>query len=156
MFSIIEARETIQSFQNLLDATPRAACHVRISPDTWTLAEIVGHLIDSASNNHQRFTRLRFGDLDNFPGYGAESWVAQQKYDNLDFEILSQLWSCYNMLLLHLADTTPSDVKHNTWRTPNGQQTLEILIEDYYNHLRLHIRHYEERLAVVRAFLGNE
>lgn len=154
MFTISEARETIQTFQELLDSTPREACHVRISSDAWTLAEIVGHLIDSASNNHQRFTRLSFGDLDSFPGYDAEPWVVQQKYDHLDFEILSQLWSCYNLLLLHLADTTSNDVKRNIWRTPNGPQTLEFLIEDYYKHLRLHIRHYEERLAEIRAYMG--
>lgn len=154
MFTINEARETIQSFQGLLDTTPREACHVRISPDAWTLAEIVGHLIDSASNNHQRFARLRFGDLDHFPGYDAEPWVAQQKYDDLDFETLTQLWSGYNMLLLHLAETTPDDVKGNAWRTPNGPRTLEFLIEDYYRHLRLHIRHYQERLAEVRASMG--
>lgn len=154
MFSITEARETIRSFQDLLDATPREACHVRISPDAWTLAEIVGHLIDSASNNHQRFARLRFGDLDNFPGYDAEPWVAQQKYDALDFEVLSQLWSGYNMLLLHIAETTPNNVKHNSWRTLNGPKTLEFLIEDYYNHLRLHIRHYQERLAEIHASMG--
>ena len=154
MLIISEARETIQSFQGILDSTPREACHVRISPDTWTLAEIVGHLIDSASNNHQRFTRLRFGDLVFFPGYDAEPWVVQQKYDNLDFEVLSQLWSCYNILLLHLADTTPNDAKRHIWRTPNGSQTLEFLLEDYYKHLRLHIRHYQERLAEVRAHMG--
>ena len=44
---------------------------VKLGPDKWTLKEMVAHLIDSASNNHQRFVRLQIGHEISFPGYEA-------------------------------------------------------------------------------------
>lgn len=151
MMNIREAEQAVQDFQQLLDTTPDQAVHLRMAPDAWTLAEIVGHLIDSASNNHQRFARLRLGDLDHFPGYDAEPWVAAQGYDACDFPALKALWSSYNTLLLHLTKTTPDSALNNSWNTSQGKQTLEFLVEDYYRHLRVHTEHYENRLAEVVA-----
>lgn len=143
------ARQSVALFQSLLDKTPESAWHVRVGPDAWTLAEIVGHLIDSASNNHQRFARLRFGDLEGFPGYDAEPWVQAQGYDSCDARQLCALWSAYNGLLLHLAETMPGNVAGNVWRTNGEALSLEFLVNDYYAHLRLHTRQYEERLSEV-------
>ena len=78
MFESKVAQEVIGDFQKLIDETPQELVHVRLSSDAWTLTEIVGHLVDSASNNHQRFAWLRQGNLENFPAYDAESWVQAQ------------------------------------------------------------------------------
>lgn len=155
MIDLDSAREAVAEFEDLLDRTSAEAAHVRVSPDAWTLAEITGHLIDSAANNHQRFARLRLGDLENFPGYEAERWVAAQDYNRCDFLTLATLWSSYNALLLHLAENTPEEVLGNTWIRPDGLQTLEFLISDYYAHLRLHIGHYAGRLSEVEAASEN-
>ncbi len=149
MLDIDEAKQAIRSFQALLDQTSGGESHLRISPDAWTLSEIVGHLIDSASNNHQRFVRLRFENLKDYPGYDAEPWVASQKYDQFDFESLSTLWTSFNALLLHLAESMSHDVLQNTWETSEGKLTLEFLVEDYYRHLRLHTEHYKKRRTEV-------
>ena len=151
MIDSIAAHADVAAFQELLDATPAGTEHVRISDDAWTLAEIVGHLIDSASNNHQRFARLRLGDLSQFPGYDAEPWVRAQGYDACDFSMLAGLWANYNALLLHLAEATPDEAKANAWATPDGPATLEFLVADYYRHLQDHTEHYRERLAEVQA-----
>lgn len=154
MPDIQSAQQAVAAFQELLDTTPAKAAHVRISPDAWTLTEIVGHLVDSANNNHQRFARLRLGDLEAFPGYEAEPWVQTQAYDDFDFGMLGSLWASYNALLLHLAAHTPEAALQNAWLRPDGPQTLEFLIEDYYRHLRLHTDHYRGRLAEITAHLG--
>jgi len=145
------AKTTLADFQALIDATPAEAAHVRLSPDSWTLTEIVGHLVDSASNNHQRFTRLQYGDLDHFPGYDAEPWVAAQQYDGMDFTALSTLWTTYNEFLLHLAASTPESALGNVWRNDGTEASLGFLIEDYYRHMRMHVDHYKERLVQVTA-----
>ncbi|MCA1946234.1 MAG: DinB family protein [Desulfovibrio sp.] len=148
------ARRIVADMQALLDSTPLAAAHVRVAADAWTLGEIVGHLIDSASNNHQRFARLRLGNLDGFPGYKAEAWVLAQDYAACDFPMLAGLWTQYNALLLHLAATTPAAALGHVWRRPDhagGPLTLEFLVADYYDHLRLHCQHYGDRLAEVLA-----
>lgn len=149
MFDRTEAENAVAAFQALLDKTPPEVAHVRVRPDAWTLTELVGHLVDSASNNHQRFARLRLGDLQSFPGYDAEPWVAAQDYDACDFASLCTLWTAYNKLLLYLAATTPEQALGNAWKTQDGDLTLGFLIPDYYSHLRLHTGHYEERLKEV-------
>ncbi|WP_461210226.1 DinB family protein [Desulfocurvus sp. DL9XJH121] len=154
MFDKAEAVAVIRRFQGLMDRTPREAAHVRLGPDAWTLAEIVGHLIDSAGNNHQRFARLRLGDLEGFPGYAAEPWVAAQEYDSCAFADLAALWTGYNALLLHLAERTPAEAGGNAWLTPEGRKTLDFLVEDYYAHLALHVEQYAARLDEVLAALG--
>lgn len=154
MIDIGNARAAVAGFQELLDATSPGEAHVRVSPESWTLAEIVGHLIDSACNNHQRFARLRLGNLDGFPGYDAEPWVSAQAYDTCGFETLSGLWSRYNALLLHLAATTPGEALANVWIRESGPLTLEFLTNDYYRHLRDHTGHYARRMAEVRGLAG--
>ncbi len=149
MIDLKKAGKALEAMQSLLDATPQAAAHVRIAPDAWTLAEITGHLIDSASNNHQRFARLRFGDLHGFPGYEAEPWVAAQRYDECDFSLLKALWASYNAMLLHLAATTPDHARTNAWHRESGPLTLEFLVADYYDHLMLHVEHYARRLREI-------
>jgi len=155
MIDIESARAVVAAFEDLLDRTDAEAAHVRTFPDAWTLAEITGHLIDSAANNHQRFARLRMGDLEGFPGYDAEPWVAAQDYNSCDFLTLATLWSSYNAFLLHLVETTPPSVLKNAWIRPDGPQTLEHLMADYYVHMRAHLDHYAGRLAEVRAVMVN-
>lgn len=151
MVDLREAGHAVRNFEELLERTPEKASHRRVSPEAWTLAEIVGHLIDSAANNHQRFVRLRLGNLEGFPGYDTEAWIAAQGYDACDFRRLTALWASYNDLLLHLAATTPAEAAAHVWRSPDGERSLEFLIEDYYDHLRAHAAHYVARLDEVLA-----
>jgi hypothetical protein len=154
MIELNKATEAVARFQALLDRTPPEAVNVRVYSDAWTLSEIVGHLIDSASNNHQRFARLRLGNLDGFPGYEAETWVRAQEHDSCPFQILSRLWSAYNGFLLHLAETIPPTALQNAWMKPEGPLTLAFLVNDYFSHLNLHAEHYAKRLAEVEAALA--
>lgn len=132
-----------------MERTPEELAHVRLREGAWTLAEIVGHLIDSACNNHQRFVRLRFGDLESFPGYDAEPWISAQCYGAMDFCKLAQLWARFNEYLLELVLSTPQDALGNVWKTPDGDAALAFLMEDYYAHMHRHVEHYAERLAEV-------
>ena len=63
------------------------------SPDKWTIKEVLGHLIDSAANNHQRFVRAQFTDDLVFPGYEQEKWVDAQKYNDEPWSDMVQLWT---------------------------------------------------------------
>jgi hypothetical protein len=153
MIDLNTAQDTVAAFQQLLDKTPAEAAGIRISPDAWTLAEIAGHLIDSASNNHQRFARLRLGHLEGFPGYETQTWVTAQHYASCDFKMLTTLWTSYNAFLLHLVETTPSSARKNVWVTSRASYALDFLITDYYEHLKIHTDHYAERLAAIECSL---
>ena len=153
MIDLEKAKADIAAFQALLDATPKEAQHVRVAQDAWTLTEIVGHLVDGTSNNHQRWVRLRQGNLE-FPAYAAEEWITLQKYDACDFSKLACLWSCYNDLLLYLAATTPAQALGNIWPGhPSGPKTLEELIGFHYDHTRMHTEQYAKRLEEIKAKL---
>jgi hypothetical protein len=107
----------------------------------WSLKEILGHLIDSASNNHQRFVRLlEDGELA-FPPYAQENWVQLQAYHEADWNTLRMLWRTYNLHLAHLIRRVPAE-RLACCCTLGGQDsvTLKFLIEDYLAHLQLHLK----------------
>ena len=117
----------------------------------WSPKQILGHLIDSAANNHQRFVRGQFTDHLEFSGYEQEEWVSAQKYNDESWPAVIELWRAYNMHLLHVISVIPENVltrqreKHNldqiAFRTlaRSAPATLEYLIRDYLNHLKHHL-----------------
>ena len=117
----------------------------------WSPKEIVGHLIDSASNNHQRFVRAQFTDHLVFPGYEQESWVRAQGYAEEPWPLLVELWRSFNLHLAHVMERSPeaarlaSRGRHNLdeigWIKigENEPATLEYLIRDYVVHLKHHL-----------------
>ncbi|MBC7841850.1 MAG: DinB family protein [Gemmatimonadaceae bacterium] len=128
------------------------AAAMRPSPDAWSAKEIIGHLIDSASNNHQRFVRARWQDDLIFPGYEQDGWVAAQRYNDRDWLELVDFWALFNRHLAHVMDSVPDEVRlrphtrHNlherAWTVvPAGQPTtLDYFMRDYVGHLRHHLR----------------
>ena len=149
---LADFRETIVGATvRLRDITPEASRH-KIADDDWAPIEILGHLVDSATNNHQRFVRAQFTDDLAFPGYEQERWVSSQKYLDESWPELIQLWSSYNLHLSHLFSVIPADVltksrtKHNLDQIAlkplptDKSATLEYLIRDYADHLRHHLK----------------
>jgi DinB superfamily len=144
-------RETILSATARLRGMTPEQSRSSSSEDGWAPIEILGHLIDSAANNHQRFVRAQFTDDLIFPGYEQDRWVSGQKYRDASWSDLIQLWSSYNLHLVHVASVTSKDVltKPRTAHSldqiafnsvdKNEPATLEYLIRDYVDHLRHHL-----------------
>lgn len=144
-------RDTIVSAKARLSDIPEAQSRQKNSPDDWSPVEVLGHLIDSAANNHQRFVRAQFTDDLVFSGYEQNQWVNSQKYSDESWSEVIQLWSAYNLHLLHVVSVIPEDVLTKA-RSPhtldqiafnlvdkNNPATLEYLIRDYVDHLRHHL-----------------
>lgn len=111
-----------------------------ISDDKWSKKEIIGHLIDSASNNHQRFIRAQLITNLIFPSYEQEKWVKLQNYQGERWLDLVELWKNYNLHLLHVVSIIPEDVMKRTCKIEDKEPvSLLILFEDYINHLRHHL-----------------
>lgn len=118
----------------------------------WSRIEIVGHLIDSAVNNHRRFVLANFQDHLLFDGYDQEQWVALQDYQHQDWIWLIDFWSNYNQLIARLMDAVPESVRlkphaehclhQMAWITLREDQpaTLDYLMKDYVGHLEHHVR----------------
>jgi hypothetical protein len=151
MFDMAGWRKLVDEFHDLLSGLPEGITAVKLTPDRWSLREIVGHLIDSASNNHQRFVRLQRTALLEFPGYAGEAWVEQQKYNDLDWPTITELWFLFNRLLLHLVGTLEPAALGNLWRAGDQNVSLEWLVHDYYRHLAEHLAHFRRRLDEVSS-----
>ena len=137
--------ELVDAFENLMIENQKIS-DVKLGRDKWTLKEIVGHLIDSASNNHQRFVRLQIDQTISLPGYEAEEWVRTSNIQNLNYSFVVGFWGMYNRFLLNLIKGIKPTSMKNIWKTIDGKDnTLEFLIDDYFAHMKLHFKMFIER-----------
>jgi hypothetical protein len=107
----------------------------------WCARQILGHLIDSACNNHRRFILGQSHDFASYDGYDQNEWVARQHYENVPWRDLVIFWTSYNRHLAHVISRVPDDVASREALDPDGKQaiTLAFLMDDYVRHLRHHL-----------------
>ena len=140
-------RTAIEDLRTTLDASSREMASFseeeaseKPAPDKWSKKEAMGHLIDSAANNHQRFVRAQLSAELKLPGYEQSAWVSTQQYQNESWQALLQLWRSYNLHILHIVSAIPESALHNfCFIGANEPVTLEFLIQDYVRHLKHHI-----------------
>jgi hypothetical protein len=112
-----------------------------ILPGGWSRKQVIGHLIDSASNNHQRFVRASLQPSLDFPGYDQEGNVLLQAPQDADWPLLVSLWGAYNRYLAHVIARLPASKRETVCRIGSGKPvTLAFLAEDYLTHLVHHLR----------------
>ena len=131
--TISESYDRLVKFSDEESAKP-------LSDGKWSRKELIGHLIDSASNNHQRFVRAQIDESHSFPGYEQESWVSRQGYKDEAWEGLALLWKSYNHHLLHVVSRIPEDKLSLSCTVGNGEPvTLRFIVEDYVKHMKHHL-----------------
>lgn len=109
-------------------------------PGKWTRKQLVSHLIDSASNNHQRFTRAALAVPLTFPGYDQNGLTALQQPDALRWVTLVALWESYNEFLAHVIEHLPEKAAETPCAIGGDVSgTLSFLTRDYLEHLKHHV-----------------
>jgi len=112
----------------------------RPSPTKWSRKEILGHLLDSASNNHQRFVRAPLQGGLVFPGYDQDPLVELQRFTEVDWNFLVDFWANYNRFLAHVINSLPPEAGKITCNIgKNPPVTLEWIAQDYVTHLKHHL-----------------
>ena len=144
-----ELRKVAEEIQSLITSSLEQWRHItediaqeRPTPDAWSPKEIIGHLIDSASNNHNRFVRLQIRDVLIFPDYQQDNdrWVKVQRYQEKNWTELLSLWQYFNSHLAWIIQTVSPDVLNHIWRLDdNTQVSLRDLMIDYLRHLKVHV-----------------
>ena len=141
----------IARLMSAFDALPEALTGVKPRLGDWSIKEIACHLFDSASNNHQRFTRLQRTQRLEFPAYETEPWVAVEKPEGLPWKDLLDLLRLYNVFILHLVRNLDPACLTNVWAIGGESKTLAFLARDYYRHLDWHLAHLETRIREIQA-----
>jgi hypothetical protein len=110
------------------------------APEKWSRKQILGHLIDSATNNHQRFIRMQLTPELHFPGYEQNAWVKLNHYEARPWRELVTLWAAYNRHLADVMQHIAPETLGNIWDyKEEARYDLEFVATDYVVHLRHHI-----------------
>ena len=131
----------IDAAERRLRAISSAEAAKPILKGGWSSKQVIGHLIDSASNNHQRFVRACLQPSLDFPAYDQPGNVRIQEPQEADWSLLISLWASYNQYLAHIIARMPADKLETVCRIgPGDPVSLRFLAEDYLTHLLHHLR----------------
>ena len=140
--------KTISRFTYLLETVPPKLNEIKKEeweyrlPNKWSKKEVLGHLLDSACNNHQRFLKAQFEILPfAIHPYNQNMLVAFNGYQQRDAKEIIQFWEVYNRHILHVIKIIPGEKLNNLCDIydQEGLVTLAFLIEDYVMHMEHHL-----------------
>jgi hypothetical protein len=133
-------RERITSTHTLLQNISEEESRQTFREGGWSKKEILGHLVDSALNNHQRFVRASLDGFYEGPFYHQEGWVAMHGYKLMTWPVLVEHWRRQNELLCEVVERIPEDRLDARCRVgTNAPVTLRFLVDDYLDHLGHHV-----------------
>jgi hypothetical protein len=123
-----------------LNAISETDAVMKPAPNKWSKKEIIGHLIDSASNNHQRFVRLQIDNNITLPKYKQDEWVAVQHWQQKEWSSIITLWKLYNEHITYIFKHIDESKLSNTMTLGDSNYTLQFLIDDYVDHMEHHLK----------------
>ena len=132
----------LEEISTTVDGIEETQFQKKPSPEKWSKLEILGHLCDSAVNNHVRFMRILTSDEPvTFEGYVQDEWVRRHGYqEHYGREELLLVWNQLNGLIRNtLCSAAESDWEKRCFFTDGTTMTLEELYEDYIRHARHHL-----------------
>lgn len=145
-------RHAVANAEPMLRAISSDDSAIRPAPGKWSPREVIGHLVDSASNNHQRFVRGAWQSDLVFPGYEQDGWVELQRYQHESWPDLVTLWASFNRHIATVMAAVPEEVRRRVHATHNldeiasiapptpADATLEYFMSDYVWHLEHHLK----------------
>jgi hypothetical protein len=135
-----DLEETVITAVPLLANFTDAEAEIQPQPGKWSKKEILGHLLDSASNNHQRVVRAALQGELVFPGYDQNGLIPLQRFQELEWGFLIEFWENYNRFFAHVISVLPAEAAGVSCAIgQNRPATLEWIVEDYVAHLKHHL-----------------
>ena len=154
-----QLRETTAMLQPLLEKISEKVASEKPNPKKWSKKEILGHLIDSAGNNQQKFVRMLIMPSEqlDFVGYAQDEWVAIQAYQNASWRQLVRTWFEYNQHIAHIIEHADPTKLQRTVRI-NGEGEawrLDFIMSDYLEHLKHHMKAILPPDTGIKSTFGN-
>jgi hypothetical protein len=142
MLALTSLRTLLNDIPDRLRHLPASRAQVKADPSKWSPKEELGHLIDSAVNNHRRIVLIQLDDAPALQSYDGERWVEVQRYQDRDWNELIRLWLLLNQHLLAAASSVPESAWSRTCTIGDSQPlTLKFVVDDYVDHMMHHLRH---------------
>ncbi len=160
--SIEDIQNILYREEPILRSLSEEIITTRFNHQNRSIKMLIGHLIDSASNNHQRMVRLQYAprcghSMPNteigllvFPDYTQDNdlWLQLQDYQHEDWDTLLSLWKYYNLHICQVIRAVDVKKLNNYWLDYEGNRvTLQNMIEGYTNHLNLHLGQIHELIS---------
>ena len=136
----VRLKEVLAKNISTLNAISEANASLKTAPGKWSKKEILGHLIDSASNNHQRFVRLQIDNNITLPKYKQDEWVAVQHWQEKEWGSIITLWKLYNEHIAYIFKRIDESKLSNVMMLGDKEYTLQFLIDDYVDHMENHLK----------------
>lgn len=140
----------IDVWEDKLLSLPAEVITERRNSQNRTIKQILGHLIDSASNNTHRIIHLQYQDSPvEFPNYATngnnDRWIAIQNYQEEDWANLIQFWKYVNLHLIHVIKNIKHGKLENEWiASPENKVSLKEMVLSYLDHFELHLNEIDE------------
>jgi hypothetical protein len=133
-------RQRLEQAATRLSAIGEQQAAEAFRPGGWLRKEVLGHLLDSAANNHQRFVRATIDGHYEGPGYQQEAWVRLHGYAEIPWSALLSSWRDRNAVLVRIVERIPEERLNASCTIGDGSPvTLQFVIEDYLRHLDHHV-----------------
>jgi hypothetical protein len=128
-----------------LSSLPDEVITKRRNSQNRNIKQILGHTVDSTSNNIHRIVHLQYQPSPlTFPNYATlgnnDRWIAIQDYQHEDWNNLVELWKYSLLHLCHVIRNVDNTMLKNEWIAGPGETaSLEEMINDFSRHLKLHL-----------------
>jgi hypothetical protein len=145
-----EIKRLITIREKELLGLPEDVISSRRNSQERSIKQILGHLIDSASNNNHRIVHLQYQpspfDFPNYATFGNnDRWISIQNYQEEDWKVMIGLWKYANLHLCHVIENVNDDHLKNEWIAGPGRKlTLKSMIDAYLDHFNLHLKEIDE------------
>jgi hypothetical protein len=136
----------LEKWEDKLSKLPADVITERRNSQNRTIKQILGHLIDSASNNTHRIVHLQYQNSPvEFPNYASngnnDRWIAIQKFQEENWENLIQFWKYINWHMVHVIENINPEKLENEWiASSTNKVSLKAMVVDYLRHFELHLK----------------
>jgi hypothetical protein len=140
-----ELTDLINTWEKILSSLPAETITQRRNSQNRTIKQIVGHMIDSATNNTHRTVHLQYQESPfHFPNYATfgnnDRWIAIQNYQEEDWNDLIQLWKYSNLHFAHIIKNINKEKLNNEWiASADSNISLKDMVSDFPMHFKLHL-----------------